>query len=213
MLRVGLTGGLGVGKSTVARMFAARGAIVLQSDAIGHELMQPGQGVYAAIVTRFGVAVVLPDGTLDRAALARVAFGQGQIEALNQIVHPAVIAAQEERMRTLPADAVVVVESALIFETKYAGPQGWRERFDRLVLVTAPEPVKIARFLKRAKATAETHDALEAEARRRLAVQMPDEEKIPFCDYVLHNDGNITGLEAQVDSIWQELVRAATAGS
>jgi dephospho-CoA kinase len=213
MLRVGLTGGLGAGKSTVAQMFAARGAVVLQSDAIGRELMEPGQAVYAAIVSRFGAAIVLPDGRLDRAALARAAFAQGQVEALNQIVHPAVIAAQQERMRGLPADAVVVVESALIFETKYAGPQGWSDRFDRLVLVTAPEPIKIARFLERAGATAETRDALEAEARRRLAVQMPDEAKVPFCDYILHNDGDVAGLEAQVDSIWQELKRAAAAGS
>jgi dephospho-CoA kinase len=188
-------------------MFAARGAVVLQSDAIGRELMQPGQTVYALLVKRFGAEVVLPRGQLDRAALARVAFEQGQVEALNAIIHPAVIAAQEERMRSLPLDAVVIVESALIFETRHAGPEGWRKRFDRLILVTAPEPLKIARFLDRAGATAATRKTLEAEARRRLAAQMPDEEKVPFCDYVLHNDGNIVGLEAQVERVWQELAQ------
>ncbi len=88
MLRVGLTGGLGSGKSTAAKLFAAHGAHVLQSDAIGRELMQPGQAVYAAIVQHFGPGVVLPDGRLDRAALAQIAFAEGRVEELNAIVHP-----------------------------------------------------------------------------------------------------------------------------
>jgi dephospho-CoA kinase len=213
MLRVGLTGGLGAGKSTVARMFAARGTVVLSSDAIGRELMEPGGAVYTAIVARFGEAVVLPGGGLDRAALARLAFEQGRVEDLNAIVHPAVIAAQEQRISGLAAGAVVMIESALIFETNYGGPDGWKERFDRIVLVTAPEPMKIARFLERAGATVETRDALEAEARRRLAVQKPDEAKFPFCDYVLRNHGDVAGLEVQVERVWQDLARAATAGS
>jgi dephospho-CoA kinase len=212
MLRVGLTGGLGAGKSTVLRLFADRGAKVLQSDAIGRELMQPGEPVYDAIVATFGESVVLAGGDLDRAALARLAFEGGRVEELNRIVHPAVIARQEALMRAMPADAVVVVESALIFETKYgaaAGQHGWRERFDRLVLVTAPEPVKIARFLARSGATAETAAALTAEAHRRLAAQMPDETKMDLCDFILHNDGDLAGLEAQVDRVWQALVRDA----
>src|SRR5271156_201207 len=94
MLRVGLTGSLGSGKSTAARLFAAHGAHVLQSDVIGRELMQPGQAVYAAIVERFGNAVVLPDRQLDRGALAKIAFTDGRVEELNAIVHPAVIARQ-----------------------------------------------------------------------------------------------------------------------
>jgi dephospho-CoA kinase len=209
MLRVGLTGGLGAGKSTVARMFAVRGAVVLQSDSIGWELMEPGQAVYAAIVAWFGRSVVLPNGGLDRSALARLAFDEGRVEELNAIVHPAVIAVQEERMRGAASDAVVIVESALIFETKYGGASGWRERFDRMVLVTAPEKLKIARFLERAGATAETRSELEAEALRRLAAQMPDEAKAAFCDYVLVNDGDLAGLEAQVERVWRELAQAA----
>jgi dephospho-CoA kinase len=215
MLRVGLTGGLGSGKSTAARMFAERGAQVLSSDAMGRELMEPGQAVYAEIVARFGQGVVLATGALDRPALARLAFEQGRVEELNAIVHPAVIARQEELLCGLERDAVVVIESALIFETRYgtSNGAGWRERFDRMVLVMAPMPVKIARFLERAGATAETRDALEAEARRRLAVQMPDEEKIPFCDYVLRNDGDMAWLEVQVERVWQELLRAAVTGN
>lgn len=205
MLRVGLTGGLGAGKSTVARLFAARGAVVLGSDAIGRELMQPGEAVYAAIVERFGAGVVLPDGKLDRPALARLAFAGGAVEELNAIVHPAVIGRQEELIERLPADAVVVVESALIFETKHGGSSGWRHRFDRIVLVTAPEAMKLARFLERSGATEHTRTALEAEARRRLAAQLPDAVKVPWCDYVLRNDGDLAALEEQVECVWQGL--------
>src|SRR5947209_14528079 len=96
MLRVGLTGGLGSGKSTAARLFAQHGAHVLSADEIGREMMQPGQLVYAAIVQHFGPAIVLSDGQLDRAALARIAFSEGRVEELNAIVHPAVIARQTE---------------------------------------------------------------------------------------------------------------------
>lgn len=192
-------------------MFAERGAHVLGADAIGRELMRPGQAVFAEIVARFGQGVVLASGELDRPALARLAFEQGGVEELNGIVHPAVIAQQErliEEIGERDARAIVVVESALIFETRYAGPRGWRERFDRMVLVTAPESAKIARFVERSCATEAAKVAVEAEARRRMALQMPDEEKIPFCDYVLVNDGDVAGLQVQVERVWRELVAA-----
>ena len=205
MLRVGLTGGLGSGKSTAAQMFQERGARVLSSDVIGRELMQPGQAVYQAIVRRFGDAVLLASGGLDRAVLARLAFEQGQVEALNAIVHPAVIARQEELMRGMPSGPIVIIESALIFEMKYGGAGSWRDRFDRMVLVTAPEKVKIDRFLARAGATETTRAALRAEALRRLALQMPDELKAPLCDFVIQNDGDLAKLREQVDSVWESL--------
>ncbi len=205
MLRVGLTGGLGAGKSTVARLLAERGAVVLSSDEIGRELMRPGEAVYVGIVERFGSEVVREDRTLDRAVLARLAFEQGRLEELNALVHPAVIARQEKLMLAMPEDAVVVVESALLFETKHSGPEGWQTRFDRIVLVTAPEEAKIARFVDRAGGTAETRAALEAEARRRLAAQMPDAEKMALCDYVVRNDLDVAALTAQVDEIREKL--------
>ena len=236
MLRVGLTGGLGSGKSTAARMFAALGAHVLQSDMIGRELMEPGQAVYAAIVHHFGDGVVQPDGRLDRAALAKIAFDDGRVEELNAIVHPAVIARQAELSEVIfqkDRRAIVIVESALIFETKYGETKSSQtkpgeakhgdsqatekarrhNRFDRIILVTAPEEVKIARFVARCAAgeaiTAERREKLEAEARLRLAQQIPDEQKSALCDYVLTNGGPLTELEWQVDQLWPILKAAA----
>jgi dephospho-CoA kinase len=227
MLRVGLTGGLGSGKSTAAQMFAALGAYVSQSDAVGRELMEPGQAVYLGIVEHFGESVLLADGRLDRSALARIAFAEGRVEELNAIVHPAVIAWQAEWSREIFAKdshAVVIVESALIFETNYsgashgessqnAGGTRWNRRFDRIILVTAPEEIKIARFVARSAAntvlSAERRAELEAEAHRRLAQQIPDEQKSALCDYVLTNGGALTELEWQVDQLWPILQSAA----
>jgi dephospho-CoA kinase len=230
MLRVGLTGGLGSGKSTAARLFAAHGAHVLQSDAIGRELMEPGQAVYAAIVDHFGSSVVLSDGRLDRAALAKIAFVDERVEELNAIVHPAVIARQAELSEAIfqhDPRAVVIVESALIFETNYgdtnsetnhgspenANSPRWHSRFDRIILVSAPEEVKIARFVARSAAgnqlTEFQREELEAEARRRLAQQISDEQKSALCDYVLTNGGPLPELEWQVDQLWPILMAAA----
>jgi dephospho-CoA kinase len=222
MLRVGLTGGLGSGKTTAARLFAALGAHVLQSDAIGRQLMEPGQAVYDAVVAHFGGFVVSADGTLDRTALARIAFAEGRVEELNSIVHPAVIARQAELSATIfakDAAAVVMVESALIFETNYgetndSGRERWHSRFDRIILVTAPEEVKIARFVARSAPEGSLSEGqkteLEAEARRRLAQQISDERKSALCDYVLTNGGALTELEWQVDQLWPILKAAAS---
>jgi dephospho-CoA kinase len=232
MLRVGLTGGLGSGKSTAARLFASLGAHVLNADAIGRELMDPGQRVHADIVAHFGKNVALADGSLDRRALARIAFADGRVEELNAIVHPAVIARQMELSAAIfarDARAVVMVESALIFETNYSGTNygeansgkavdrfggpRWSSRFDRIILVMAPEEVKIARFVARSGAGEEMTPArraeLEAEAQRRLAQQIPDEQKSALCDYVLSNGGALTELEWQVDQLWPILQAAA----
>src|SRR5215472_6377922 len=161
MLRVGLTGGLGSGKSTAARLFAQCGAYVLQADEIARELMQPGEPIYNSIIQHFGPGVVLADGQLNRSELARIPFAEGRVEELNAIVHPATIAEQaaitDEIAQEDPV-AVVIVESALIFETKHGLPQSgkgdkdtepWRTRFDCIILVAASEETKIERYLKR----------------------------------------------------------------
>jgi dephospho-CoA kinase len=220
MLRVGLTGGLGSGKSTAARLFAEHGAYVLSADELGREMMQPGEAVYAAIVQHFGPGVVLPDKQLDRHALARIAFAEGRVEELNAIVHPAVIARQAELADELfekDFAAVAIVESALIFETKHTAatkhdastaspPEPWRTRFDCIILITASDEIKIARYIDRIAAGSslsfDRRAELAAEARSRLAQQIPDEEKIPSSDFVLDNNGSLQELEEQIEELW-----------
>jgi dephospho-CoA kinase len=214
MLRVGLTGGLGSGKSTVAAIFREHGFPVLEADAIARELMQPGHLVHRAIAERFGPEVVRADGTLDRARLADLAFRQGRLDELNRIVHPPTIAEQERRTHaifTVDPAAVVVVESALVFEVEASGtvPE-WRRRFDRIVLVTAPDDLKIERFLARilpADATPEQRAQAENDARARLAAQLPDAVKIPRSDYVIDNAGDREATRRQVEPVAAELER------
>ncbi len=204
MLRVGLTGGLGSGKSTVAARLEQLGARVLSADELGRSLMQPGTPVFDAIVSRFGPSVVLPDGQLNRPELARLAFAGGRVEELNAIVHPATIALQQQRAEAIFAAnprAIVVVESALLFETRHG--EGWRQRFDAVILVTAPEEAKIARFI--ARSGSGDPAALAEEARRRLARMIPDAEKAAECDFVVQNDGDLKHLGRQVDELWEKL--------
>lgn len=215
MLRAGLTGGLGSGKTTVAAMFQSLGAHVIEADAVGRQLMEPGQPVFKAIVKSFGEEVLQTDGTLHRRRLAELAFGQNRIGELNRIVHPAVIAAQQEwteKLLTREPSAVAMVESALIFEADQQGTApGWRQRFDRIVLVTAPVEMRIARYVERMRQqpNAPSEAELEADARARLAAQMPDSEKIPLADYVIHNYGSLEDTRRQVERIYAELAAAA----
>ncbi len=216
MLRVGLTGGLGSGKSTVAGIFEELGAAVISADQLGRQLMQPGQPVYASIVEAFGQGVVRGDASLDRKALAELAFQHNQADRLNHIVHPAVIAAEEEWMRgVFAADAqrVAIVESALIFEAeKWGTAPGWVQRFDKLILVVVPDEVKIARFVSRMMANDERdsrREALTQDARARMAVQIPDQEKAGRCEYVIDNSGSIEETRKQVQAIYRELAEAA----
>ena len=208
MLRVGLTGGLGCGKTTVATMMAARGAHVVQADLIAHHLMEPGQSVYDEVVRHFGREIVQPDGRIDRGKLARAAFSGGKVQELNRIVHPAVIAYQHEWMQRIEEaepNGIAVVEAALILE---AGVNG---RFDRLVVVTCNHEQKVERFAKRV-----AHDGLDAaaaraEAERRIAAQMPDEEKVKVADFVIDNSGSLTATQQQVDEMMDALARLAGA--
>jgi dephospho-CoA kinase len=216
MLRVGLTGGLGSGKSTVAAMLRELGAQVVESDALGRELMDPGHEVYDQIVARFGPEVVNPDGNLNRARLADLAFRQGRLQELNAIVHPPVIEAQRRWMEEVfardPA-AIAVLESALIFEVaRDALARGnselsdWRRRIDRIVVVTAPDDLKIARYAARVDPNALNRAAIEADARIRLSHQVSDAEKAAQADYVLDNSGDIAALRVQVQSLWPRLI-------
>lgn len=219
MLRVGLTGELGSGKSTVARLLAERGAVVLSSDEMGRAMMQPGQTVYQQIIARFGPSVVLPNGELDRPALARLAFNpeHPRVEELNAIVHPAVLAEQERRLaelaRTQPR-ALVVIESALLFTTRHAGEQPWRRRFDRLVLVTAPDAVKVERFVLRMaagrKLSPAEHAGLQTDAQRRLSAQRIPAAMAEGC-LVIDNAGSAEALSQRTAEVFQQLRAEADA--
>jgi len=217
MLRVGLTGGLASGKSTVAACLRQLGAELIEADELGRALMEPGKAVFSSIVEHFGAGVVGSDGRLDRAALARIAFGDGRLQELNAIVHPAVIAAQQQWMDDVFARnprAIAVVESALIFEVvRDARARGekdgiladWRQRMDRVIVVTAPEDVRIARYVARVCPDGVGRAAAEADARRRLAHQIPDAEKAALADDVIENTGDLESLRAQVAALWERL--------
>lgn len=218
MLRVGITGGLGSGKSSAGVMFREQGFAVLEADAIARELMQPGETVYRAIVDRFGPDVVRADQTLDRGRLSKLAFEQGLLAELNRIVHPPVIAEQERRMAAIFARdprAVAMVESALIFEADAGGSApGWRQRFDKIIVVTAPEEEKIRRFLGRTlppDAGPERRAQAERDARARLAAQIPDAVKAAQADFVIDNSGTLEALRAQAARIAEALRTAAAA--
>jgi len=216
MLRVGLTGGLGSGKTTVGEILRSLGAHVISADALGRELMTPGHDVYDRIVHHFGPSVVQPDGSLNRPLLADLAFRHNRLAELNQIVHPAVIAAQQKWANDLFARdprAIAIVESALIFEADQQGSAPrWRQRFDRIILVTAPVETRIARYVERMSQLpgAPPRHQIEADARRRIAAQIPDTEKVPLADYVINNDGPIEATRAQVERIHTWLVRLSS---
>jgi dephospho-CoA kinase len=217
VLRVGLTGSLGSGKSTVAALLRGLGAYIIEADALGRALMEPGQAVFEKIVKHFGPDVVDADGRLDRARLAQIAFGLGRVQELNAIVHPATIELQRQKMEEIFArdpKAVAVVESALIFEVlRDARARGetetalanLRKRLDRVIVVTAPEELKIARYGERVSPPGPGRDAAAADARIRLKHQIPDAEKAPQADFVLENAGSLEALETQVRALWERL--------
>ena len=199
MLRVGLTGGVACGKSTVAKMFADLGATIVDADTIAHELYRPGHEVLQEIVRHFGPEIIKPDGELDRAKLATLVFDGGRVEELNKIVHPAVIRQQDQWMRALGEKnpyAVAIVEAALILEA------GVKDRFDRIMVVTCKPAQKVARFAQR---TGTSEDAARADVDRRTKAQMPDEEKARRADFVIDNSGPVEETRHQVQRIYSEL--------
>ena len=197
---------------------------MIEADELGRALMEPGQPVYAAIVEHFGRQVVNPDGHLNRARLAELAFREGRLEELNAIVHPPVIEAQHQWMDEVFArdpEAVAVVESALIFEVvRDASARGEKgERFGRLAPAHRPHHrgyrarCRQDRPLRRPHSRRRTahREAVEADARNRLAHQVPDAEKAAQADYVLDNSGDIAALRAQVEALWPRLAKASRA--
>ena len=202
MLRVGLTGGVASGKTTVGQMLAARGAHFLQADTLAHRLYEPGEPVYQAVVERFGREILNGNGTIDRKQLANAAFPD-RIAELNAIVHPAVIDAQVRWMAECErADphGIAVIEAALILEA------GAAKDFDKLIVVTCGLEQKIARYAQRAKISSEE---ARAEVLRRSSAQLPDEEKAARADYVIDNSGSLDDTTRQLDPVWAELKHLA----
>jgi dephospho-CoA kinase len=207
LLKVGLTGGIASGKSVVGEMFVALGARLIQADRIAHSLMQPGEPVYNEVVRRFGRGILNPDASINRGKLAELAFGgagddrASRIEELNRVVHPVVIRSQDSWMDEIGRQdpgAVAIVEAALILEA------GASDRFDRLVVVTCDPEQRASRYAARQKI-----DLAKArkEVERRMAAQLPDEEKIKAADYVIDNSGSLEKTREQVGKVWAELNR------
>ena len=204
MLRVGLTGGIACGKTTVLAMFSLHGAHTLRADGVAHDLMTPGEPVYERIVAAFGSGILGEGGTIARPKLAAAAFPDRIVE-LNAIVHPAVLDFEDEWMRKMEErdpHGVAICEAALLIEA------GGRARFDRLIVVTCGLQQKVARFAARAGIPWET---AEREVHRRMAAQMPEEEKAALADYVIDNGGSREQAEQRVAEIWTELRAAAEA--
>jgi dephospho-CoA kinase len=204
LLKVGLTGGIASGKSVVSEMFASLGVNVIQADEIAHRLMQPGEAVYKEVVQRFGTGILGPDGSVNRARLAQVAFGTPpRVDELNRIVHPAVVAEQDRWMKQVGDEhphAIAMVEAALILEA------GARNRFDRLVVVTCLPEQRVERWAKRVHADLET---ARREVDRRMAAQWPESEKIKASDYVIDNSGSLDETRQQVKEVFGKLAAEA----
>jgi dephospho-CoA kinase len=203
LLKIGLTGGVACGKSTVGKLFAARGALLVKADEIAHQLMMPGQPVYEEILRQFGRDIVNADGTINRQKLAEAAFSGGRVEELNRIVHPAVVAHQDRWMAEMGARdpaAVVIVEAALILEA------GVQSRFDTLVVVTCRPEQKVARFAARQGIS---EDMARHEVERRSAAQRPEEEKARAADFLIDNSGPLADTERQVDAVFAKLKKMA----
>jgi dephospho-CoA kinase len=198
MLLVGLTGGIGSGKSTVARMLAERGAVVFDADYLARRAVEPGTPGHAAVIRRFGAEVLAPEGGIDREGLARLVFRDEQARSeLENIVHPEVARLFQEAIDPFrETNRIVVYVVPLLVEA------GLAPAFDVVVSVTAPEDLRIARV-------AASRRMDEEDVRARISAQAPDEERERAADHVIANDGDLDALERKVDGLWAELQRKA----
>jgi dephospho-CoA kinase len=190
--RIGLTGGIGSGKSTVARRLAELGAVVIDADAIAREVVAVGTPGLSAVAERFGVDVLAPDGSLDRPKLGRLVFSDpSALAALNAIVHPLVAARTGELMAEVPAGGVVVYDVPLLVENEL------QDDYDAVIVVEAPLDVRLARLARRGLSG--------QEALERMAHQADDEKRRAVASVVLDNSGSIERLRQQVDAAWSVL--------
>ncbi|TLP55173.1 dephospho-CoA kinase [Microbispora triticiradicis] len=197
MLKVGLTGGIGSGKSEVSRRLAARGAVVVDADKIAREVVEPGTPGLAQIVAVFGEEVLRPDGTLDRERLGSIVFADTEkLRLLNGIVHPKVGERSEQLQREAPDDAVVVYDVPLLAENNLA------PLYDVVIVVDTPDDLRLERLLR-------SRGMQEADARARIAAQASREDRLRIADIVIGNSGSLDELDAQVDKVWKDLTARA----
>lgn len=203
MINVGLTGGIGSGKSTVLKLFERHGAHLIDFDRLAHRVEEPGTEVWKKIVDRFGRNILNADGTIERTKLGAIVFGNAQERAaLNAIVHPAVFEEWRREIKEIShakEDAVIISDVPLLIEV------GMQSLFDCVVLIYLPPDVQIERIMKR-------NGFGRRDAEERLAAQMPIGDKIPLCDFVIGNEGSIAETERKVDEVWNAIIRLRDVG-
>lgn len=193
MLRVGLTGGIGSGKSSVSRRLAERGAVVIDSDVLAREVVARGTDGLAEVVQAFGDGVLTAEGELDRPAVGKLVFGdEAARRKLEAVIHPRVRARAAEIEKAAPADAVVVHDIPLLVET------GQGDKFDLVLVVDVPVEVQVERLTGQ-------RGMAEDEARRRIASQASREQRLEVADIVIDNAGSLDDLDRRIDAVWAEL--------
>lgn len=196
-VRVGLTGGIGSGKTAVAALLAERGAIIIDADALAREVVAPGTPGLSSIVEAFGPSVLQSDGSLDRGALASLVFAdRAKLETLNGITHPLIASESARLIDSAPDGAVVVYDMPLLVENGLA--TGW----DLVVVVDAPDEVRLRRLEERGLEREDAH--------RRMAAQATRQERLAVADVVIDNGGTQDALREQVDRLWARIGRPPT---
>jgi dephospho-CoA kinase len=196
VLLVGLTGGIGAGKSTVSELLAARGATIVDADVVARAVVEPGQPALAALVEHFGPGVLTDDGRLDRPALAKVAFvDQESRQALEAITHPAINDEFARRIAEAPADGIVICDVPLLAESEQARARGYKV----VIVVEAPREVRLDRL--------EQRGLTRSDAEARMAAQATDEQRRTLATHVVDNGGDRAHLETRIDEIWTDLRR------
>lgn len=197
MLRVGLTGGIGAGKSEVSRRLAAQGAVVIDADAIAREVVEPGTPGLAAVIAEFGADLLRSDGGLDRDRLGEIVFADpAKLERLNRIVHPLVAERMAELEKAAGQDSIVVHDVPLLAENNLS------RGYDLVVVVDAPDQFQLERLLRQRRMT-------EEQARARMAAQASRENRLAVADLVVDNSSSLAELDRQVGDLWTELRRRA----
>ncbi len=195
-MKIGLTGGIGSGKSEVSRRLAERGAVVIDADKIAREVVEPGTEGLAEIVAAFGDGVLRPDGSLDREKLGSIVFSDAaKLTILNGIVHPKVGTRVQQLLDETPADGVIVYDVPLLAENKLA------PTFDQVIVVDTDDEIRIRRL-------GETRGMSESDARARIAAQASREERLSIADTVIDNNGTVEDLDRQIDEVWACLTSA-----